>query len=314
MKPVHIKSAGPSRVRRIDLNLLELFEAIYDHRNLTNAAAHLGLTQPAVSRGLGRLRDAYGDPLLVRQQRGVLPTPFAEQLSGQVSAALERARATFAAPTFDPASQARRFRVAMSDVGERIFLPRSLGHLQRQAPHASIDVVSPTTSQQLQDDLGARRIDLGAGFFGKLSGQVRQQRLFHEKLIYVVRNAHPYVKGHLRREELRYLSRVIGGPEGMQHMHVVEKVLCGKRINAPIALRVHSLLCVGPVVAESDLVGLVPSNLAAVVAGDVPLQRIEPPMRIPGFEVTMVWHERFHRDPASVWPRPTFPRVFAADA
>jgi DNA-binding transcriptional LysR family regulator len=293
----------PSRPlsRQVDLNLLELFVTVHRTRNLTAAGSQLGLSQPAVSRALARLRQAYGDPLFVRQQRGVAPAPVTE--------ALDVLRSTLERPTFEQATQARTFRLALSDVGERIFLPRLADELGRRAPHVAIDILSPT-HEQLQDGLAAGRIDLAIGFFGPLGKQVRHRRLFRERFLYMARQGHPQVAGQLRREQLRELAHVIGGPQGMQHASAVEKVLSGPRVKARIALRVHSLLCVGPVVAESDLLGLMPGNLAAVVAAHVPLQLLEPPMQMPGFDVTMVWHERFHRDPASEWLRGVFVSLF----
>ncbi|HEX2546081.1 MAG TPA: LysR family transcriptional regulator [Ramlibacter sp.] len=311
MPKTHGKDAHRSRPlsHQVDLNLLELFETVYRTRNLTAAGARLGLSQPAVSRGLGRLREAYGDALFVRQQRGVSPTPLADALIRPVTAALETVRSTLERPTFDQAQQARVFRVALSDVGERIFLPRLMEHLAHAAPQVGIEVVSPS-QDVLQEGLASGGIDLAVGFFGTLSKQVHHLRLFEERFVYIARQGHPAVKGSLKREQLRGLAHVIGGPEGMQHAAAVEKVLASPRVRARVALRVHSLLCVGPVVAESDLVGLVPGNLAAVVAGNVPIQRIEPPVPMPGFEVTMVWHERFHRDPANEWLRGVFVALF----
>jgi DNA-binding transcriptional LysR family regulator len=295
--------------RQVDLNLLELFDTVYRVRNLTAAGAWLGLSQPAVSRGLARLRETYGDALFVRQQRGVAPTPFADQLAAPVSAALNALRSTLESPAFDPAVQSRTFRLAMSDVGERIFLPRLLNHLSLAAPNVRIDVLSPT-QEQLQEGLASGRIDMAAGFFGELSKQVRQQRLFSERFVYVARQDHPAIEDRLRREQLRELPHVIGGPEGMRHAAAVEKVLAGPRIRARVVLRVHSLLCIGPAVAENDSIGLIPGNLAAVVATNVPLRLLEPPMQVPGFDVTMVWHDRFHREPANEWLRGVFVQLF----
>jgi DNA-binding transcriptional LysR family regulator len=296
--------------RQVDLNLLELFETVYRTRNLTAAGDHLGLTQSAVSRALGRLREMYGDALFVRQQRGVTPTPFADALAAPVSSALETLRGTLVRPHFDHTQEARVFRVAMSDVGERIFLPRLIAHVARIAPRVVIEAVAPGQIP-INDGLTAGHIDLAIGFLGDMSKQLHHRRLFRERFAYVARRGHPLIKGTLQREQLRELLHVVGGSSGMQHASAVEKVLAQPRVKARIALRVHSLLCIGPIVVGSDLVGLVPANLAAVVAGHMPLQVIEPPVQFPGFDVTMVWHERFHRDPGNVWLRELFTTLFA---
>ncbi len=313
MSRVHVSEAHRSipLSRQVDLNLLELFETVYRTRNLTAAGSQLGLTQSAVSRALGRLREMYGDALFVRQQRGVAPTPFADALAAPVAAALDTLRSTLARASFDHAVEARTFRVAMSDVGERIFLPRLIDHVTRIAPKVVIEAVSPN-EEQLQDALTSGQIDLAVGFFGSMSKQIHHRRLFSERFAYVARQGHPIVSGKLQREQLRSLLHVVGGSKAMQHASAVEKVLSSPRVKARVVLRVHSLLCVGPIVAGSDIVGLVPSNLAAVVASHMQLQIVEPPVQFPSFDVTMVWHDRFHRDPASEWLREVFVNLFEA--
>ncbi|MDR6855747.1 LysR family transcriptional regulator [Variovorax guangxiensis] len=313
MPSTHIKTIHRSRPlsRQVDLNLLELFETVYRTRNLTAAGSQLGLTQPAVSRGLGRLREMYGDTLFVRQQRGVAPTPFADSLVSPVSSALEILRATVNRPTFSEGEEARTFRVAMSDVGERLFLPRLMRHLAEVAPQVVVEVVSPSRGELL-DGLTSGQIDLAVGYLSDLGKQMHQRRLFRERFLYVARKDHPGVKGKLRREQLRELAHVVAGPVGMQHAAAVEKVLSGTRVKAKVALRVDSFLCVGPIVASTDLIGAVPSNLGAVVAPHLQLQLVEPPVQFPAFDVSMTWHQRFHRDPGSEWLRGVFVTLFDA--
>ena len=295
--------------RQLDLNLLELLETVHRTRNFTQAGAALGLTQPAVSRGLARLREMYGDALFVRQQRGVIPTPFADALAAPVTSALTILRGTLQRPSFNAEVEARTFRVAMSDIGERLFLPRLLAHTAKFAPKVVIEAISPVEGEVL-DGLSSGRIDLAVGFMEQLSKQLHQLRLFRERFVYVARRDHPVVRGELRREQLRDLLHVVAGPAGMEHAAAVDKVLASRRVRARVALRVHSFLCVGPVVAGTDLVAAVPSNLAAVVSEHMNLQLLEPPVQFPGFDVTLSWHQRFHRDPASEWLRKTFVELF----
>ena len=295
--------------RNLDVTLLQLFDCIRRTGNLSASGAELGMSQPAVSRALARLREMYGDPLFIRRPRGVAPTPFAESLAAPIASALETLRGTFQRPTFDVRTERRAFRVALSDIGERLFLPRLMDHLAQYAPGIAVEAISPGQGE-LQESLQSGRVDLAVGFLGQLNKQMRQRRLFRERFVYVARQGHPVVDGKLRREQLRVLPHVVGGPKGMEHATAVEKVLAGPRVKARVALRVHSFLCVGPVVADTDLIGVVPSNLAAVVAAHVPLQLIEPPVQFPGFDVAMAWHQRFHLDPGSEWLRETFVSLF----
>ena len=294
----------------LDLNLLELFESIWRTRNLTASGKALGISQPAVSRGLARLREAYGDELFVRQQRGVEPTPFAQALAEPVSAALAIVRRTIEKPGFSAADDARRFCIAVSDIGERYFLPRLAGWLAEHAPRVSIDTVSPSRDELLSG-LASGEVDLAVGFLPDLGKQVLEKRLFKERFVYIARQGHPRIAGHLSAAQLRGLPHVVGSPFGTQHAAAVEKVLMGPRVRAVVAMRVRSFLSIGPIVAGSDLVAAVPSNLAALVAEHVALQLVAPPVRFPGFDVSMAWHRRFNDDPAGAWLRMVFRELFA---
>jgi DNA-binding transcriptional LysR family regulator len=295
----------------LDLNLLELFECVWRTRNLTLTGERLGLSQPAVSRGLARLRDTYGDELFVRHRRGVEPTGFAQTLAEPISTALSIVRRTIEKPNFSPMEDTRRFRVAISDIGERYFLPRLAGWFADHAPHVQVDTVSVSRTELL-GGLDAGEIDLAVGFLPGLGKQVYEKRLFEENFIYIARIGHPRVDGHLSTSQLRELPHVVGSPQGTRHAAAVEKVLMGPRVRAAVAMRVGSFLSIGPIVANSDLVAVVPSNLAALVSEHVGLQLIAPPVRFPSFGVSMVWHRRFHNDPAGVWLRDLFVRLFGA--
>lgn len=302
----HVKQG---RAVHLDLNLLEVFDSIWRTRNLTATGAALGLSQPAVSRGLARLRETYDDALFVRQQRGVQPTPFAERLAEPVAAALAILRGTVAKPDFDPAADVRSFRIALSDIGERYFLPRLSAWLARNAPGVNVETLSPSQAE-LISGLSTGDIDFAVGFVAGLGKQVHEQRLFNEHFVYIARQGHPTVKGTLEAAQLRTLLHVVGSPTGTRHAAAVEKVLTSPRVRAAIGLRVHSFLSIGPIVADSDLVAVIPSNLAALVSNHVPLQLIAPPVRFPGFDVSLLWHRRFHKDPGGRWLRSVFQALF----
>jgi DNA-binding transcriptional LysR family regulator len=298
IKHVH-KTLTPTRT---DLNLLALFDVVYRLRNLTAAGAELGLSQPAMSRALGRLRDTYGDPLFVRHQRGVQPTPLADHLAAPVAQALTLLRGAAEQPGFDPATTRRRFKLALSDIAERFFLPRLASQLARVAPGASVESVV-IDSTDLAHELGVGAADMALGYLPALGKQVRMQRLFRESYVYVARKGHPAVRGRLTHEQLRNLPHVLVDPPGTLHAQAVERSLPRAKTGSPIAMRVRSFLCVGPIVEQSDLVAVVPNNLAQLVSQHVALQLIAPPRPIGSFDVSMAWHQRYHRDPAIEWLR-----------
>jgi DNA-binding transcriptional LysR family regulator len=294
---------------RLDLNLIELLDSVWRTRNLTATGLALNLSQPAVSRGLARLRLTYGDPLFVRQQRGVTPTPLAEQLASSFASVLELVRATASSSTFAPTTDARQFQIAFSDIGERYFLPRLCAWLNQHAPNMTLNTVSPS-QPELVEGLASSDIDLGVGFFPGLGKQVKEQRLIKGRYVYVARSGHPTIKGSLTTAQLRALPHVVGAPLGTQHATAVEKVLTSHGVRAAIALRVRSFLSIGPIVAGSDMVAVLPSSLAKLLQEHLNLQIIAPPVRFPAYDVNMVWHRRLHRDPANAWLRTAFVDLF----
>lgn len=300
---------GKPLSRQVDLNLLELFDTIYRTRNLTAAGRRLGLSQSAMSYGLARLREMYGDALFVRVQRGVQPTPFADGLVEPVGAALAIVRGTLEKASFVPGEARRSFRLAMSDIGERMFLPRLSEWLATHAPGVSIETLSPELPRLLEG-LGSGEIDLAAGFMPGLGKRVHRQTLMDERFVYLMRDGHPDYAERLSLAQIRRLRHAVASPPGTDHAVAVERVLRSPRVRAAIALRVGSFLSLGPIVAGTDLVAPVPSNLARVVAGALDLRTCVPAVRFPGFEVSLYWHPRFHQEPANAWLRGVFAELF----
>ncbi|MBY4594801.1 LysR family transcriptional regulator [bacterium BD-1] len=297
--------------RQLDLNLLELFDTVWRTRNLTAAGERLALSQPAVSHGLAKLRRAYGDALFVRMQRGVEPTPFAETIAPTVAEALRVVRSTLAKPSFEAASTRRHFRIAMSDIGERFFMPRLWLRLAQDAPGVTCECLSPGLDE-LQHGLANGEIDLAVGFFPGLGAQVLHETLFQEQFVYLARQGHPLLASGGDTKELIRTPHVLASPPGTSHLTAVERVLMRRDVRAPVALRVRSFLCIGPIVAETDLVSPVPNNLAELIADHLPLHLIKPPIKFPSFDLKMYWHRRFDDDPALAWLRQLMVQLFGA--
>ena len=295
--------------RQLDLNLLELFDVVWRLRNLTAAGEQLGLSQPAVSHGLAKLRRAYGDALFVRMQRGVEPTPFANQIAPTVAEALRVVRGTLAKPSFDPANARRHFRIAMADIGERFFMPRLWNRLAQDAPSVSCECLTPGLDE-LQHGLSSGEIDMAVGFFPGLGTQVLHRKLFREQFVYLARQSHPLLAQRQEASALIRTPHVLASPPGTRHLKAVERVLMRRDVRAPIALRVQSFLCIGPIVAETDLVSPVPKNLAGLIADHLALRLIQPPITFPAFDVRMYWHRRFDDDPAMGWLRSLMAELF----
>jgi DNA-binding transcriptional LysR family regulator len=135
--------------------------------------------------------------------------------------------------------------------------------------------------------------------------------LFSEQFVYLMRNGHPAARDVLTAARIRTLRHVVASPPGTRHLYAVEKVLTSPQVRSEIALHVRSFLCVGPIIVDTDLVALVPSNLAALVANNLDVCVCKPKVKFPAFNICMYWHRRFHQDPASVWLRNTIADLFS---
>ncbi|WP_431777809.1 LysR substrate-binding domain-containing protein [Ottowia caeni] len=239
------------------------------------------------------------------------PTPFAETIAPTVAEALRVVRSTLAKPSFEAASTRRHFRIAMSDIGERFFMPRLWLRLAQDAPGVTCECLSPGLDE-LQHGLANGEIDLAVGFFPGLGAQVLHETLFQEQFVYLARQGHPLLASGGDTKELIRTPHVLASPPGTSHLTAVERVLMRRDVRAPVALRVRSFLCIGPIVAETDLVSPVPNNLAELIADHLPLHLIKPPIKFPSFDLKMYWHRRFDDDPALAWLRQLMVQLFGA--
>ncbi len=243
-------------------------------------------------------------------QRGVQPTTVAMQLAGPIATAMQIVRGTIEKVDFVPSEARRTFRIAMSDIGERYFLPRLAQRLAADAPYAMIESLSPGLAE-LASGLASGEIDLAIGFIPGMGKLIREQKLFSEQFVYLMRNGHPAAGDVLTAARIRNLRHVVASPPGTRHLYAVEKVLTSPQVRSEVALHVRSFLCVGPIIADTDLVALVPSNLAALVAANLDLSVCKPKVKFPAFDICMYWHRRFHQDPASSWLRNTVEDLFS---
>jgi DNA-binding transcriptional LysR family regulator len=289
--------------RQVDLNLLDLFDAVFRARNLTEAGQALGLSQPAMSHSLSRLREMYGDPLFVRSRQGLQPTPFAERLAGPVAAALQIIRGTLEKASFNPLTTSRTFRIAMTDLGEQFLLPILIKRLALEAPHVRIETQDKTIGP-VADALATGELDVGIGFIsGKIPG-IFQRVLFSDEYVCVVREDHPLVTSStISFDAFRQMGHIMADLPGGAHTGTIAKILKAPALNANVVLKVNHFLSVAPLIANTDLIATVPKNLATTFVKSWKLRLVEPPVEFPPFDVTQYWHQRYDQEPGNVWLR-----------
>lgn len=289
------------KLSALDLNLLVVLAALLQERHVTRAASRVGLSQSATSHALSRLRELYRDPLLVRSGRRLDLTPRAVELLPQLTRGLAELGGTLSgARAFDPATAHRSFCVGMADYVQTLVLPRLLQSLSTRAPSVDVAVNGfPDAADRLDDGSVDAAVLLGTTFPKGLSSH----KLFFDDFTCMVRKGHPEVRG-ARLSMSRYLSmsHVLVSPSG-QGPSFVDTELTRRGLTRRIALRVASFLIAPQVVSESDLVSTGPSRLLRVLATRYPIRLFTPPLRLPRFQLQLVWHSRLDHDPAHEWFR-----------
>lgn len=287
----------------LDLNLLVVLEALVDTRSVTAAADRVGLTQSATSHALARLRTTLGDPLFVRSRAGLVPTERALALAGPLRDALERLRRAVAPPVaFDPATAKRTFVVCTADYTELVLLPTLMGRFARSAP--GIDLRLITSDGDPMEQLAQAEADV---FIGPVIPQydradIRERRLFDEHFVCIVRADHPNIPKRWTLAQFAALDHAFIAPRGRPG-GTVDTVLERHGLTRRIALTLPHFLVAPFIVATTDLVLTIPNRVARTFATFLPLRIVEPPTDIPGFTMSLLWHDRRHHDPGHEWLR-----------
>jgi DNA-binding transcriptional LysR family regulator len=288
-------------VHDIDLNLLRVFDAVLHEKGVTPAASKLGLTQPAVSNALARLRKLFGDALFVRTPRGVDATPFARELAEPVRQALALLESALAhGPGFDPATATRGFRFYMSDLGQIEFLPPLVERVQREAPGVRLEAVALEVDD-IADALAAGALDVAIGFLPGLAAPVRRRALFRDPYLCLMRKDHQEIGEKLTRKMFLDASHALVTYRGGHR--VIEEALDRAGLARKVALRVPHFTVVPMILEKSDLILTLPARVARVFERRGRLKALPPPVAIPPAEVALHWHERFEPDPGNRWLR-----------
>jgi DNA-binding transcriptional LysR family regulator len=296
-------------ILELDLKLLVAFEAVLTQRNVTAAAESIGLSQPAMSTCLGKLRKVLNDPLFVRTSRGMEPTPFAIELADPIRHALHLIRQTLNRDKhFDAATSTRTFRIVMTDIGERVFLPMLLQRLSEIAPGVNLHTVQLPV-KEMREALESGQMDLAVGFIPDLAAGYYQQRLYNRSYVCVTRSDHPLIGNTLTLKQYLAASHAIVSSPGTGH-DVVERVLADKGYTRRIALHVTHFLAIPLIVANTDLVVTIPTMLAESYLPTSNIKLLTPPLKMPIYAIKQYWHERFHEDPANRWLRELFCELF----
>lgn len=289
-----------SNFKQMDLNLLLTLDMLLTEHNVTRAAHRLHLAQPSVSVQLARLRTIFGDPLLLPGPRGMRPTARAEALREPLRLALAALeQAVSPQQPFDPAAASLTWRIAATDYSETTVLLPALAGLRAAAPGTRLAVLplAPATLVK-QTELG--EIDLAFHTTDDAPPSLHRRTLFAERYVLVGRADHPGLKRRPTLAQFCKLEHVIVSTAGGGFHGVTDTALAQAGLVRRVALSVPHFTFVRTVVASTDLVAMLPERLAR---GDDGLRVVDAPVDVPGYEMSMLWHERVHRDPGHRWLR-----------
>jgi len=295
-------------IKDLDLNLLRIFDAVYRQRSVSRAAEALGLSQPAVSQGLSRLRLVMKDALFTRAGRGVAPTASADALAHAVQQALALvSEALHGATRFDAESARRTFHLHMSDIGESEFLPGLMTEVRRLGPEVRIET-RQLEYAQIENALDAGTIDLALGYLPGVE-HTRQQRLFMERYVVLARADHPVLTDRPSLKCMAQLDYVVV----RQHTETV-RLLAAMQLQGRIRLSTPHFMVIPAIVSETDLAVLLPMRIATKFARAGRFRVAQPRWGQADFGVGLHWSARAQNDPANQWLRELAIRLFREPA
>lgn len=302
-------------IAAIDLNLLVSLEALLREGSVSRAAEVVGLSQPAMSRALARLRDLFEDPLLVRTGHAMVPTPRAIELAAHLGPCLEAVRRTFDPPgEFDPETTERAFVLAAIDTTQAVVLPRLLERIAETAPGIEVSTAPLRSASETFAQLASGARDLAIGRFEEPPEGIRRALLYRDRVVCLVRGDHPRVRDPLTMAQ--YLDESHLAAESatpVERPFTIESLLARQGLQRRVVCKVDNLAIAPFVVARTDLVCSAPGKTIASFSEGLGLRVLEPPFEAPGFELHLAWHARSESDRGNAWLRETVLGLFTEE-
>jgi DNA-binding transcriptional LysR family regulator len=288
-------------IRGVDLNLLKAFDALISERAVTRAAARIGLSQPAMSHALSRLRSLFADDLFVRTQTGMEPTAHAREIAPLVSAAIEHIEAALNLGVgFDPAKSAGIFTAGMAEYAEVALVGRLAHAFAGQAPRATLRLL-PLNGADAAEQLERGMIDVAVAHLRTLPTAIESQTLLRDPFVVVMRKGHPLAAGPLSIEAYAGQSHILVSPRG-DTAGAIDRILVDFGLRRRISLLVATYLALPAALAAADLIATVPSRTARQIAATAEIEILPLPIDL-SMTVSMAWHRRAASEPAQAWLR-----------
>jgi DNA-binding transcriptional LysR family regulator len=312
------------RIETFDLNLLRIFDALFQHRSVSAAGEEIGVSSSAISHSLGRLRELFDDELFVKGPAGMMPTARAAEIADRVAAVLIQVRDVLERPQFTPELTDRNFKIRCNHFISWLILPYVMNRLRAEGLDIRI-TVKCDDSGVIADELDAGLIDLVVGTFGHVPERLASEALLTDYWTWVMRADHPALAGGLTSEQIFKLPQLVIASSGvgrsidgvlveagLERLAVADKTFLGdltkSRYNTQVngALVINSALVAPAILAQSDLVALLPARLATAMAKQNNLAMMDFERPDSNFEHRLIWHRKHGADPAVAWLRSMF--------
>ena len=295
-----------------DLNQLVVFQQLMLERRVSRVAEKLGLTQPAVSNTLARLRRQFGDELFIRSAAGMVPTVLAEQMAVPIAQALQLMEQGLNSQTrFAAATEKRALTVGMTDIGEIVFLPRLLNRLRELAPHLTLSTVRSVPGN-LREEMEKGSMDLAIGPMSHLSAGFFQRKLFTQRYVCLFRRGHALDRQKISLAAIQKAEHLVVESAGTVHGHV-DELLVQAGVVRNVRLTIPHFVSLGHILRSSDLVATVTETLAESLVQPFDLVYLPHPLKLPRADINTYWHARVHRSPLHQWLRGLIYELFADD-
>ena len=289
-------------INKFDLNLLVVFRTLYEERNVTKASSKVGITQPAMSNALNRLRYLMKDELFIRGPKGMRPTPRAVELSLPIQIALSSLESTLTDIRFDPLSSRKLFRLAMSDDIGPLLLPNLVSFLEKNSPNSRLSVISDQGSDALKL-LDFNEIDFAIGRFESIPSRFGSKVLFEERFLCMMRKEHQFSKEKkLSIDQYLASKHLRVAPTGAP-ISPVDRALNQLELERNISVRIDLITLSPNVLKNSDLILTLPSKTAKRLANIYNFSLVELPLELEKRYTKIVWHKELTNHPAYDWIR-----------
>ena len=289
-----------ANIRKVDINLLVAFDALYDLKHVSRAAERLSLTQPTVSGMLNRLRDIFNDPLFVRTQHGVLPTPMADGLAEDIKTVIAQIENLLKPSDFDPLGSELSVSISANDYLQQALLVPFISALQQKAPGMSVAVL-PASPKGLSRELALSSVDVAITIPEFADENLRSALLYTERYVCIARENHPLSRARLSLKQFCSFDHCIVSPTGGSFSGPTDKALETLGYSRRVAVSTPSFHVLLDVVRNGDFLALIPELL--VKEQMTGLKLFQCPVVIPDFDVIACWHPRLDADHAHRWIR-----------